>query len=45
MNVYHNTFHAPAILAEGFKDATDYYLTSQLWTLSLIHISEPTRPY
>ena len=32
MNVYHNTFHAPAILAEGFKDATDYYLTSQLWT-------------
>lgn len=32
MIVYHNTHHAPAILAEGFKDATGNYLTSQLWT-------------
>ena len=34
MNLYHATTPeaARSILADGFEDATGYYLTSQLWT-------------
>jgi hypothetical protein len=29
MNVYHRTFHSAAILQEGFRDATGYYMNTQ----------------
>lgn len=32
MVLFHRTSHADEILANGFKDATGYYLTDTLWT-------------
>jgi hypothetical protein len=32
MRVYHRTDHAEAILREGFRDATDSYLTTSLYS-------------
>lgn len=32
MNVYQRTFHATAILQEGFRDATGYYMNTQEFT-------------
>jgi hypothetical protein len=32
MRAYHRTSHAAAIMAGGFRDATDYYMTDQLFT-------------
>lgn len=32
MKVYHRTYHAKEILVEGFRDATGYYLTTNLYT-------------
>jgi hypothetical protein len=31
MRVYHRTYHASAIMEEGFRDAECCYLTDQLW--------------
>jgi len=32
MKLYHRTYHARKILTQGFRDATDYYLTTSLHT-------------
>jgi len=32
MKLYHRTYFAEAILKEGFKDRTGYYMTNRPWT-------------
>jgi hypothetical protein len=32
MLLYHTTYNADAILAEGFKDGTGYYMTDRPWS-------------
>ena len=40
-----NSYSTPLLFYKGFHALQSYRVAHWLWTLSLIHISEPTRPY